>query len=115
MRYEKREAEISRALRLLEEAAQRKEEERNQVIHPRFSPLMQNLASNAIEQMKQSYSRIENVVTGGQIIARSVFSEVQKQVEEKPWIFLRNVAIGTFCFGLILGHYSKNSKPKERR
>jgi ElaB/YqjD/DUF883 family membrane-anchored ribosome-binding protein len=98
---------IDKAFRLLEEAAKSKQEEMNN-FRPQFSPMMVNLASNAINQMKNSVLRIESVFEDGQRISKMVLQKAQEEIEKNPWTFLGKVAVVGFGVGLILGFHYKD-------
>ena len=107
MIYKKRESDIQRAIRLLEEAAKLKEEEVKNCLKSVFSPRMTNLTSNAQYKIAKSYSRIENVMNGGQELVKSIVGRWQHEALGNPWIFLRKVAMTSFGLGFIVGGYYK--------
>ena len=113
MIFRNRELGIEKAFELLEQAAKEKEQQLRST-RSQFSPLMDNLISDAFQKMNQSIDGVESIIKEGGQISHSVFLRLQKDLERDPWKFLGKVALTSWGMGLMLGAYfRKRSRSKK--
>src|SRR5947207_47569 len=97
-----RKSNIETAFQKLEQAAKDKEEElKHGMISPQFSPLMEKMASNAVQKMTSAFPFLNHVLKDGEEVSRRAISKLQEEANLRPWALVGKVALCSFGVGLI--------------
>ncbi|MDD5482378.1 MAG: hypothetical protein PHP98_01810 [Kiritimatiellae bacterium] len=101
---------LSEALKLLEEAAQSKKSELQNIIKGKYSNLREALSDKEEDVVKalaaakkRALEAASHATEIGSERAREIASDIDKQVRENPWPYIGGVALGALLIGFILG------------
>jgi hypothetical protein len=94
---------IEQTVKALEQTIEKKKMQMQDAsVQSGSSPIVSHLFSEVLNRAGGSYGQISLALEQGGEFARNFINKAQQNIEDKPWDFLRKVAIYSFGIGLFL-------------